>query len=144
MNNKYTGIAQLIHPLELAGSYQLLSQATRTRGIYPDLLRMNKTWLFHLENTTCLSPSGSSFKTSGRPIIACMLSNRLTESGLRHHLHHFFFLDGLYATRDHGERVSRPKCYCKRVEMAKSFIRWRSRFIGWRFSFSGRVEKGVE
>lgn len=99
---------------------------------------MNKTWLFHLENTTYLSPSGSSFKTSGGPIIACMLSNRLTESGLRHHFHHFFFfLDGLYATRDDGERVSRPKCYCKRVEMAKSFI-------GWRFSFFRRVEKGVE
>lgn len=72
--------------------------------------------------------------------MACMLSNRLTESGLRHHLHHFFFFffsDGLYATRDHGERVSRSECYCKRVEMAKSFI-------GWRFSFFGRVEKGVE
>lgn len=140
MNNKYTGIAQLIHPLEPASSYQLLSQATRTSGIYPGLLRMNKTWLFHLENTTCLSPSGSSFKTSGGPIMACMLSNRLTESGLRHHLHHFFFfffLDGLYATRDHGERVSRSECYCKRVEMAKSFI-------GWRFSFFGRVEKGFE
>lgn len=100
---------------------------------------MNKTWLFHLENTTCLSPSRSSLKTSGGPIMACMLSNRLTESGLRHHLHHFFFFfsDGLYATRDHRERVSRPECYCKRVEMAKSFI-------GWRFSFSGRVGKGFE
>lgn len=126
MNNKYIGIAQIIQPLEPASSYQLLSQATRTSGIYPGLLRMNKTWLFHLENTTCLSPSGSSFKTSGGPIIACMLSNRLTESGLRHHLHHFFFFffsDGLYATRDHRERVSRSEFYCKRVEMAKSFYR---------------------
>lgn len=128
MNNKYTGIAQLIHPLEPASSYQLLSQATRTSGIYPGLLRMNKTWLFHLENTTCLSPSGSSFKTSGGPIIACMVSNRLTESDLRHHLHHFFFFffffsDGLYATRGHGKRVSRSECYCKGVEMARSFYR---------------------
>lgn len=64
--NKYTGIAQLIYSLEPASSYQLLSQATRTSGIYPGLLRMNKTWLFHLENTTCLSPSGSSFKNPKR------------------------------------------------------------------------------
>lgn len=123
--NKYTGIAQLIQPSEPASSYQLSSQATRTRGIYPGLLRMNKTWLFRLENTTCLSPSGSSFKIPSGSIMACMLSNRLTESGLRHHLHHFFFFfsDGLYATRGHGERVSRSECYCKRVEMAKSFYR---------------------